>query len=46
MFNRDLKLNAYGLTSHTLLSFIISSENHMQFEATDLKFPWDRKSVV
>lgn len=40
MFNRDLKLNAYGLTSHTLLSFIISSENHMQFDATDLKFPW------
>ena len=24
----------------TLLSFIISSENHMQFDATDLKFPW------
>lgn len=40
MFNKDLKLNAYGLMSHTLLSFIISSENHMQFDATDLKFSW------
>ena len=38
MFNKDLKLNAYGLMSHTLLGFIISSENHMQFDATDLKF--------
>lgn len=36
IYNKDLKLNAYGLTSHTLLSFIISSENHMQFDATDL----------
>ena len=40
MFNKDLKLNAYSLMNHTLLSFIISSENHMQFDATDLKFSW------
>ena len=39
MFNKDLKLNAYSLMNHTLLSFIISSENHMQFDA-DLKFSW------